>query len=249
MDVIVPFQRKNRSDIIYDTLHDLIRNGRWKPGEKFPTEMELCKLFNVGRSTIREALNHLKASNLIHVAPGLGAFVTNPSEIEQNILSRHIPDSRTAQELYNIIEFRICIEPSTTYLASERIRPDMAEELLKLAGAVDDERLTPSEFAETDIAFHSFLAEIAGNPLCVETMNYLHTTFYKQQIVTSLFSERKKTAAQSHIAIAKAVIDHNSKLAEKEMRAHLYNTLQYLESIIRETELPETPENQSGGGS
>jgi len=80
-------------------------------------------------------------------------------------------------------------------------------------------------------------------------MNYLHTTFYKQQIVTSLFSERKKTAAQSHIAIAKAVIDQNSKLAEKEMRAHLYNTLQYLESIIRETELPEPPKNQSGGGS
>ena len=94
MDVIVPFQRKNRSDIIYDTLHDLIRNGRWKPGEKFPTEMELCKLFNVGRSTIREALNHLKASNLIHVAPGVGAFVTNPSAVEQNILARHIPEEQ-----------------------------------------------------------------------------------------------------------------------------------------------------------
>ncbi len=249
MDVIVPFQRKNRSDIIYEKLHDLIKSGHWKPGEKFPTEMELSGLFNVGRSTVREALNHLKASNLVHVLPGHGTYVTNPSEIEQNILSRHIPDSQTAQELYNIIEFRICIEPSTTYLASERIHPDMAEALLQLAGAVDDEGLSPSEFAETDIAFHNFLAEIAGNPLCVETMNYLHTTFYKQQIVTSLFSARKRTAAQSHIAIAKAVIDRNSKLAEKEMRAHLYNTLQYLESIIRETELPETPKNQSGGGS
>ena len=248
MDVI-PFQRKNRSDVIFEKLQELISNGQWKPGDRFPTEMELTRLFNVGRSTVREALNHLKTSNLVRVVPGKGTFVTEPLGVEHQILSRHIPDSRTAQELYNIIEFRICIEPSTTYLASERIRPGMEEELLKLAGAVDDERLTPSEFAETDIAFHSFLAEIAGNPLCVETMNYLHTTFYKQQIVTSLFSERKKTAAQSHIAIAKAVIDQNSKLAEKEMRAHLYNTLQYLESIIRETELPEPPKNQSGGGS
>ncbi len=36
-------------------------------------------------------------------------------------------------------------------------------------------------------------------------MNYLHTFFYKQQIVTSLIAARKKAAAQSHIAIAKAV--------------------------------------------
>lgn len=108
---------------------------------------------------------------------------------------------------------------------------------------MDNEELSPAEFAETDIAFHIFLAEITGNPLCVEIMNYLHTFFYKQQIVTSLISTRKKAAAQSHIAIAKAVAAHNPKLAEKEMRAHLCNTREYLECIVRETALPEVSKN------
>ncbi len=71
-------------------------------------------------------------------------------------------------------------------------------------------------------------------------MDYLHTFFYKQQIVTSLISTRKKPVAQSHIAIAKAVSERNSKLAEKEMRAHLHNTPSYLESIVRETAFQET---------
>lgn len=248
MDVI-PFQRKNRSDLIFEKLQDLISDGRWKPGDRFPTEMELTRLFNVGRSTVREALNHLKTSNLVRVVPGKGTFVIDPPAVEHHILSRHIPDSATAKELFNIIEFRICIEPSTAYLAAERISGSQKEKLLSIAGAVDNENLSPSEFAETDIEFHIFLAEITGNPLCVEIMNYLHTFFYKQQIVTSLISTRKKAAAQSHIAVAKAVAAHNAKTAEKEMRAHLCNTREYLESIIRETALPEGSKKQSGGGS
>jgi len=249
VEPIIPFQRKNRSDMIHEKLHELIREGHWKPGDKFPTEMELAKLFNAGRSTVREALNLLKASNLLKVIPGHGTVVASPSELEHNVLSRHIPDSQTARELFNIVEFRICLEPSTTYLAAERIVPAQSDRLLELAGAVNDDTLTPSGFAETDIAFHAFLAEIAGNPLCIETMRSLHNFFYKQQIVTSLISTRKKPVAQSHIAIAKAVADHNAKLAEKEMRAHLYNTRQYLESIVRETHVPKNFLKTSGGES
>ncbi len=249
METITPFQRKNRSDMIHEKLQDLIREGHWKPGEKFPTEMELSRLFNAGRSTVREALNLLKASNIVQVVPGHGTFVTKPSETEHNILSRHIPDSRTALELFNIIEFRICLEPSTTYLAAQRIAAEQTERLLELAVAVDNDALSPSGFAETDIEFHTFLAEIAGNPLCIETMRSLHNFFYKQQIVTSLIAARKKTAAQSHSAIAKAVVDHNAKLAEKEMRAHLTNTRQYLESIVRETAFQGTPSSKNGNGS
>lgn len=240
MEHITPFQRKNRSIMLYEKLQNLIREGQWKPGSRFPTEMELTQLFNVGRSTVREALNHLKSMNLVHVVPGRGTFITEPLSVEHNVFSRFIPDSTTVKELFNIIEFRICIEPSTAYLAAERIGHEKAEEILRIAGAVEDENLSPSEFAETDIAFHIFLVEITGNPLCVETMNYLHKFFHKQQIVTSLISARKKAAAQSHRAIAKAVSEHNAKLAEKEMRAHLYNTRQYLESIVRETTLPES---------
>jgi len=45
------------------------------------------------------------------------------------------------------------------------------------------------------------------------------------------------------------VADHNAKLAEKEMRAHLYNTRQYLESIVRETHIPKNFLKTSGGES
>lgn len=237
---VIPFQRKNRSDLIFEKLHEMIRAGHWNPGERFPTEHELTKLFNVGRSTVREALNHLKSFNVIHVVPGHGTFITETPLLEPDILSRHIPDGTTAQELFNIIEFRICLEPSTAYLAAERILQEQVERLLATAGAVDNEDLTPAEFAETDIAFHIFLAEITGNPLCIESMRSLHKIFYKQQFVTSLISARKKAAAQSHMAIAKAVAEHNPKTAEKEMRAHLYDTRKHLESIVLETALQET---------
>lgn len=246
MDV-VPFQKKNRSDLIYEKLSELIRAGEWKSGERFPTEMELTRLFNVGRSTVREAVNRLKTSHLVRVVPGRGTFVTEPPFLEPQVLFSHIPDGATARELFNIIEFRICLEPSTAYLAAERITLFQKKKLLSMAGTVENESLSPSEFAETDIAFHIFLAEITGNPLSVEIMNYLHTFFYKQQIVTSLISARKQAAGRSHRAIAKAVSEHKGKTAEKEMRDHLYNTREYLKGIVRETALADK-KRKSGGG-
>ena len=37
-----------------------IRDGRWRPGERIPTERALCDTHAVGRSTVRRVLAELK---------------------------------------------------------------------------------------------------------------------------------------------------------------------------------------------
>ena len=49
-----------------------------KPGEKLPSEKELCAQFSVSRITVRKSLSELTATGLIHSVPGKGTFVSKP---------------------------------------------------------------------------------------------------------------------------------------------------------------------------
>ena len=51
-----PVNRNSLSDEIVEQLTGLISRGVLKPGERLPSEKELCLRFGVGRTTIREAL-------------------------------------------------------------------------------------------------------------------------------------------------------------------------------------------------
>lgn len=47
---------------------------RHQPGERLPTERQLAEQLEVGRSTLREAISHLSALDLIEVVHGRGMF-------------------------------------------------------------------------------------------------------------------------------------------------------------------------------
>lgn len=56
-------------------LRDEIDRGLWNPGEKLPSEHELCARYGVSRTTVRRALQSLEASNLVARRQGSGTFV------------------------------------------------------------------------------------------------------------------------------------------------------------------------------
>ena len=60
---------------VRDKLQEAIQQGKFKEGEKLPTEKELCNLFNVSRITVRSALKQLEQSGNITAVHGKGYFV------------------------------------------------------------------------------------------------------------------------------------------------------------------------------
>jgi GntR family transcriptional repressor for pyruvate dehydrogenase complex len=57
----------------------MIKNGQLKPGDRLPTEGELCQQFKVSRTTLREAIQMLRVGGLLKVSPGRGSFVQQPN--------------------------------------------------------------------------------------------------------------------------------------------------------------------------
>lgn len=57
-------------------IQEEIKNEIYKQGEKLPSEKELCKIYNVSRSTIRETLRSLQNEGLVKSVNGVGTFIT-----------------------------------------------------------------------------------------------------------------------------------------------------------------------------
>jgi GntR family transcriptional regulator len=63
-----------------------IDEGKLKPGDKIPSENELCEQFEVSRMTIRQAINNLVEQGYLHRKRGIGTFVQLP-KVEQKLQS------------------------------------------------------------------------------------------------------------------------------------------------------------------
>lgn len=72
-DLPVPLYHQLKAVILKE-----IRRGRWKPGDRLPTEDELIGQFRVSKITVRQALRDLAALGYIRREQGRGTFVQLP---------------------------------------------------------------------------------------------------------------------------------------------------------------------------
>jgi GntR family transcriptional regulator len=63
-------------------LKELIQTGRYKAGEKLPPEVQLSKMCDVNRNTVRQAISELTAAGLLRKEKGTGTFVATQARAE-----------------------------------------------------------------------------------------------------------------------------------------------------------------------
>ncbi len=100
-------------------LAEMIAEKHWQPGERLPTEMELCEVLNVGRSTLREALKSLAFIGMVRMRPGDGTYV---SDLSNRLLDRILAKGllKTEKDLADVCETRMILETEGAAIAAER---------------------------------------------------------------------------------------------------------------------------------
>lgn len=161
----VSFNKINRHklvDGIVKQLQKKISNGELKEEEKIPTEPELMDQFDVGRSTIREAIRVLVHAGLLDKRQGFGTYVTTNSVIQEPLSNR----LRRA-EVLEVYEVRKMLEVEISRLAAER----RDKEDLKQMRSALDMRLQAiqqndlEEYLRNDIKFHLAIAIASKNSI------------------------------------------------------------------------------------
>lgn len=232
-DDFIPFSRKSRKDVIFEKLEELIETGFWKPGEQILTEAELSVRFNVGRSTVREAMNRLRAQGVVESVPGRGTFVKRPPEPRPELFRSTLPDALTREELLDVMDFRFCVEPVVAALATRHATKQEIEELRAMTDRQKNNPLQSSEFyAETDLAFHILMAQASRNPLFLASMRTAKPWMMKQHLLTSSVPEMRPMGPRYHYQLIEALEERLPRKAEAIMRAHIDETWHYVKKIL-----------------
>ncbi|MGN7986606.1 FadR/GntR family transcriptional regulator [Pedobacter sp. 22226] len=167
-----------------------IKEGKFKTGEKIPSEPALMELYQVGRSTIREAIKLLTLSGILTVQQGFGTKVNAvPAEpIEQRLRSSDFDE---------INQVRALLEQEIVRLATQN-RNDtdiktISEALEKRKLAIENESKTACTNA--DIEFHLAIARASGN----RVLSDLYESF--TVIIRDFFAKRAPSGI-AHFAMS-----------------------------------------------
>src|SRR2546429_9013670 len=84
---------------VYTALRRDLQSGRWKHGDRMPTEAELVETFGVSRITVARAMRDLQAAGLVKRRTGAGTFATSPGMASRQSVGLLIPDLGEADNL------------------------------------------------------------------------------------------------------------------------------------------------------
>jgi len=223
------------SDQITKELESMMIEGLLKPGDRLPPERELAERFKVSRPTLREAIQNLKAKNMVVSRQGGGNYISETlgSELRDPLLQAL---SEHDEFRYDLLEFRDALEGISTYYAAIRSTDDDKKKLTK---AYEDliqahNMRLPELEAKKDAAFHLTIAECAHNAVMLHTMRALFQML-SQSIAANLnylfqHSEAREKVMQQHTVIYNAIMTGDGNVAKHAIHEHL----SYVEDILLE---------------
>lgn len=242
LDEVSPIIRTSLSDKIIEQIIDLISRKVLKPGQRLPSEKELCKRFGVGRTSIREALRSLAVVGILDGRVGEGTFVSknNQRYFERNLHWGLLLDRKKVEDL---IEIRLMLETQTAFSAAQKATQtnleSMQETILGMKVSIDK----PSQYLEFDLKFHLLVAEATQNSILYHLVTM--TRSYLQEWIKESLDDpstvkariRAESSIQEHQEILEAITIHQAEKALKAMREHILSSSKDLHYHIEQREI------------
>ncbi len=234
-----PLKTKRLSQLIEDSIKDMILIGELSPGSRLPNEQELSRQFGVSTVTIREALRGLEAFGVIQKKRGKGGgiFVAQAEkQVVGDVIQSFLSINKTSSA--DINEVRAMLEPKTAKLAAARITKSDLKQLenniisCQKKINVNSQVLSQEEFLfieERNVDFHRLIAEATHNIILALTISYIEDflfSFKKANITADMQFSRENI--DGHWKIYRALADHDEQQAEAMMIQHVTSVGTYL---------------------
>ncbi len=223
---------------VSEILHEKIRAGVLKPGDRLDSVEQLAEQLQVSRSAVREALSALKAMGLIEIKQGSGTFVKSvpPNRLDFPLSTAMLSNKL---DIARLLEVRKIIEVGAAASAAiNRTEQDiqaMVQILEDMQQAHGDGELGE----KVDYQFHVAIATASQNPLLATILDQISGLMIDTMKETRrLWLYSKKTTSEQlyeeHMNIFLAIQQQNEELAKQAMTSHLSNVekvlLQYFET-------------------
>lgn len=217
-------QRQSLVGTVVAQLADQIRSGAVAPGSRLPAESELCRLFEVSRTVVREALAQLKADELVETRRGQGLYVATP-EMGRGVLRLRAPAGDATRVALELLEFRAGLETDSARLAALRRTPADVKALKAAFARVAQVEREGGSGTEEDVAFHLQIARASHNTYTLQVLEFLsgsmRAAIARSRELAAQRDEYLAHAHEEHSAICEAIVAGDADAAVRAMRLHL----------------------------
>ena len=201
-------------------LADMISDGKWRAGDRLPTETELCGALNIGRSTLREALKSLAFVGMVRMRPGEGTYVADGSNLLNRILARGM--LKTEKDFSDVWEARMVLETELAALAAQRMTD---QELQGLEDLLEKMRVSvkanDGDYSELDVEFHLALAACSKNKILQQLLTPIRGVLQEWIKKSQELPGLRENAHLQHRKIVQALKQRDPKRARHSMQVHL----------------------------
>jgi len=162
-----PMNNKSIVDQIITRITNAIINGELLPGQRIPTENELCESMQVGRNSVREAIKALVAMGVLYIRRAEGTFVAegfSDRMLDPMVYGLILEGGNSSA----MIELRRLFEVGILKLAIEKAGEEDIQKMQKALAElrkVTERHSNKNEILDADIKFHRTLEAAVKNPL------------------------------------------------------------------------------------
>jgi GntR family transcriptional regulator, transcriptional repressor for pyruvate dehydrogenase complex len=203
----------------------LIANGALKPGDRIPSEKQLCEQLGVGRTSVREALRSLSVIGILESRAGSGTFVVTNSarHVERTFQWGVLLDPRLVD---NLIETRLMLESQTAFLAASRATATDLKALERSIEGMEASLTDWKSFLQHDLRFHLRIAHAARNSILESLLTtirgHLHSWLHETLALSTV--DRPTLSNDQHRRILRTLESHDAEAARSAMEAHIISS-------------------------
>lgn len=225
-----PVRSRATHELVFQQIETAINLGRFRPGDRLPTERDLADMLHVSRTTVRGAIAILEEQGVLEVRRGRNGgavvleVVRTKSEVKKLLRANR-------DELQDTFDFRVAIESSAARLAAQRrTHSDIArlQGLIEMLDAVVENKAGLSgsarfaQFHNLDSQFHLAIGQAARSQrLSTAILDSRLAMFLP---VGAVFADLEPTANELHDQVVAAIIDQDGDAAARLMARHIDGT-------------------------
>jgi GntR family transcriptional repressor for pyruvate dehydrogenase complex len=224
MSDFTPIPNLTKYQEIIKKIQTLIKEREFLPGDRLPPERLLCKMFEVNRSSLREAVRILSTLRILEAKVGSGVYVRDPNldaSFEMLYLQNDLGMAINKDEIRESLEIRYVLEMYSVRRICLR-RDDL--ELSPLLEILEDHKNLGEDGANSeqlDRKFHLELARTSGNQLLVRLLNSLYNMSMTRRKHYFMDEARRRKSFEDHMSIIEALKTRDLSQAEAIMALHL----------------------------
>jgi len=216
----LPLARRSLHDQIVDEIGRRIVKGEYSSG-MLPTEPLLAANLGVSRNALREAVKVLVSKGMVEVRPKTGMRILPEARwnlLDRDVLAWHAHSDRRLTRAFELVEFRLIVEPIAAHLAAKRATHEEIAAIDTACTWLEACVGKPLMIPEVDITFHHSIHEASHNAILSQMASLTSSLMQIQVLMTTQKPGSFEAGLPLHREVTEAIKARDADRAEDAAR-------------------------------